>query len=165
MIKAHWKESINKFCISINGGNIIPVITYKKEWNKLIRYVEKNHFLGKYRGYAIHKALLNLMKKRHGENMELVTIKSGTRGKRTERFSSRLKDWYKKGITINYSGEQLCLPVSCMRRIGEQPKAIGPEVDWEKERMEIVVKLNEPDPEKETPLFQIQENNWGTVRA
>jgi len=31
--------------------------------------------------------------------------------------------------------------------------------------MEIVVKLNEPDPEKETPLFQIQENNWGTVRA
>lgn len=109
MIKASKRNGY--FGIERDGGTFIPLIYYKSDWEKLIRYVEKNHFFGKFRGYCLHKTLLDFMIGQVGKSTELVIIKRATH----EKFISRLEQWESLGIPINYDGEQVCLPIKYMK--------------------------------------------------
>ena len=128
--------------IEKNGGNFVPLSYYEERWNKLVRRVESNHFVGKYRGYAIHKVLLDFMVGKFGRDVELVIIKRNT----GEKFTSTLKDWQDKGIEINWQGKQICLPVNHMR--SNNRKETAKPIDWEEERLAVVSRIKQEDKEQ-----------------
>lgn len=150
--EAQYRESSGHFGIVSKQGNFVPLIQYSKEWHKLIRRVDSNHFIGKYKGYGIHTALINLMIEKVGEQTELTIVKNNT----GEKFISKLSDWKESGIPISWTGQQLCLPVKKMRVIN-QTKSTTEKVDWEKERLatiRIIQTRNEETKLKQQGLFQ-----------
>ena len=94
-------------------GDLKPLLFLNKEKKTIYRVAKPNHFLGKYRGYAIDYDLIDFISKKLGLDFKISIIKENTK----ELFKSRVKDWLSEAIRVNLGyGDQLVLPVEKMER-------------------------------------------------
>jgi hypothetical protein len=95
-------------------GDLKPLLFLNKEKKTIYRVAKPNHFLGKYRGYAIDCDLIDFITKNLGLDFKISIIKENTK----ELFKSRVKDWLSEAIKVNFGyGDQLVLPVEKMERV------------------------------------------------
>jgi hypothetical protein len=95
------------------NGSLKPLLFLNKEKKTIYRVAKPNHFLGKYRGYAIDCDLIDFITKNLGSDFKISIIKKNTK----ELFKSKIKDWLSEAIRVNFGyGDQLVLPVEKMER-------------------------------------------------
>lgn len=108
-IASYFFKPTSTFCVRKDEGKSQPVIKYNSFHNKLVREVKREHYLYSKKGYAMHECLLNLMIKQCGKDtpLEIITETGKT-------YTAPLERWQAEGIKINFSGPQICLPITKM---------------------------------------------------